>query len=124
VLPERDPHRVWELKSATQGNTHHDAISDLVTYQEDVPRLFITVLFNVAAADFNFRYGGVGAPPEFYKPWRPDDGGDPDNNVKAAVTSLFRKVVVANLLDRYVFYEEAAGDLRSCRGTCRTTRAK
>lgn len=100
---------VCELKSATQGNTHHDAISDLVAYQEDVPRLFVPVLFNVAADEFKLRYGGIDASPEFYNPWRPDDDNDPDNEVKAAVSSVFRKETIANLLDRYVFYEESAG---------------
>jgi type I restriction enzyme R subunit len=99
---------VWELKSATQGNTYQDAITDLVSYQDDVPRLFVPVLFNVASDDLEFRYGAVNAPAEHYYPWR-DDDADLDNDLMEAVVALFQKRVLADLLDRYVFYEEAAG---------------
>ena len=99
---------IWELKSTTRGNTYQDGINDLSSYQNDVPRLFIPALFNVAADDSTLRYGSINAPHKHYNPWQ-DDDSEFKNDLKEAVFSLLRKNTLVDLLDRYVFYKEATG---------------
>lgn len=99
-----------ELKSRAQDNDWHDAVSDLLAYQDDVPRLFAPGLFNVAADTMELRYGAVGAPREFYEPWNdaPDEYAD-DNDMRQAVKALCNPGTLLDLLKNFVFYERRAG---------------
>jgi len=99
-----------ELKSRAQDNDWHDAVSDLLSYQDDVPRLFAPGLFNVAADTMELRYGAVGAPREFYEPWNdaPEKFED-DNEMRQAVKALCNPGTLLDLLKNFVFYERRAG---------------
>ncbi|RXK50092.1 type I restriction endonuclease subunit R [Halorientalis pallida] len=99
-----------ELKSRAQDNDWHDAVSDLLAYQEDVPRLFVPGLFNVAADTMELRYGAVGTPREFYEPWNdaPEKFED-DNEMRQAVKALCNPDSLLDLLKNFVFYERRAG---------------
>ena len=99
-----------ELKSLAQDNDWHDAVSDLLTYEKDVPRLFVPALFNIAADTMELRYGAVGAPKEFYEPWNdaPEEYAD-DNDMKQAVRALCNPETVLDLLKHFVFYEQRPG---------------
>ena len=99
-----------ELKSLAQDNDWHDAVSDLKDYEEDVPRLFVPGLFNVAADTMELRYGAVGAPKEFYEPWNdaPEVFAD-DNEMRQAVRALCNPETILDLLKHFVFYERRAG---------------
>ena len=100
-----------ELKSVAQDNDYYDAISDLHQYEEDVPRLFIPGLFNVAADTMEFRYGSVGAPDEFYEPWNeaPKQYANEDNPMKQAVQALCNPAALVDVLKHFVFFEKRAG---------------
>jgi len=99
-----------ELKSQAQDNDWHDAVSDLLAYQEDVPRLFVPGLFNVAADTMELRYGAVGAPGEFYEPWNdaPEKYED-GNEMRQAVKALCNPNTLLDLVKNFVFYERRAG---------------
>jgi type I restriction enzyme R subunit len=99
-----------ELKSRAQDNDWHDAVRDLKNYEEDVPRLFVPGLFNVAADTMELRYGSVGAPKEFYEPWNdaPEVFED-DNEMRQAVKALCNPQTILDLLKHFVFYEKRAG---------------
>ncbi|WP_049982991.1 type I restriction endonuclease subunit R [Halorubrum sp. BV1] len=99
-----------ELKSRAQDNDWHDAVRDLKNYEEDVPRLFVPGLFNVAADTMELRYGSVGAPREFYEPWNdaPEVFAD-DNEMRQAVRALCNPQTILDLLKHFVFYEKRAG---------------
>jgi type I restriction enzyme R subunit len=99
-----------ELKSVTQDNYYRDAIDDLQNYENDVSRLFVPGLFNVAADTMKLRYGAVGAPAEFYEPWNdaPPECQD-DNEMKQAVQALCNPETVLDLLKNFVFFEDQPG---------------
>ena len=99
-----------ELKSLAQDNDWHDAVSDLKDYEDDVPRLFVPGLFNVAADTMELRYGAVGAPKEFYEPWNdaPEVFAD-DNEMRQALKALCNPETILDLLKHFVFYERRAG---------------
>ena len=99
-----------ELKSQAQDNDWHDAVRDLRDYEEDVSRLFVPGLFNIAADTFELRYGAVGAPKQFYEPWNdaPKEYED-SNDVKQAVKALCNPHSILDLLKNFVFYERRAG---------------
>ncbi|MDB9247918.1 type I restriction endonuclease subunit R [Halorubrum ezzemoulense] len=100
-----------ELKSLAQDNDYYDAISDLHQYEEDVPRMFIPGLFNVAADTMEFRYGSVGAPDEFYELWNeaPEQYADENNPMKQAVQALCNPATLVDVLKNFVFFEKRAG---------------
>ncbi|SDZ84350.1 type I restriction enzyme, R subunit [Haloplanus vescus] len=99
-----------ELKSLAQDNDWHDAVSDLKDYEEDLSRLFIPGLFNIAADTMELRYGAVGVPKEFYEPWNdaPPEY-ETDNGMKQAVKALCNPATILDLLKNFVFYERRAG---------------
>ncbi|MFC7211906.1 type I restriction endonuclease subunit R [Natronoarchaeum sp. GCM10025321] len=99
-----------ELKSLAQDNDWHDAVRDLKDYEDDVPRLFVPGLFNVAADTMELRYGAIGAPKEFYEPWNdaPPEY-EADNEMHQAVRALCNPKNLLDLLKRFVFYERRAG---------------
>jgi type I restriction enzyme R subunit len=99
-----------ELKSLAQDNDWHDAVSDLKNYEDDVPRLFVPGLFNIAADTMELRYGAVGAPNEFYEPWNVNtDQIDDGNPMQQAVTALCNPDTILDLLKHFVFFERRAG---------------
>ncbi|MGB9986201.1 type I restriction endonuclease subunit R [Salarchaeum japonicum] len=99
-----------ELKSVAQDNDWHDAVSDLKDYEEDVPRLFVPGLFNVAADTMELRYGAVGAPKEFYEPWNDAPAKyEDDNEMRQAVRALCNPQTLLDLVKHFVFYERRAG---------------
>jgi type I restriction enzyme R subunit len=99
-----------ELKSKAQDNDYYDAISDLREYEEDVPRLFVPGLFNIAADTMELRYGAVGASREFYEPWNdaPPEYED-ENGMRQAVRALCNPTTLLDVLKHFVFYERRAG---------------
>jgi len=99
-----------ELKSLAQDNDWHDAVHDLRDYEEDVPRLFVPGLFNVAADTMELRYGAIGAPKEFYEPWNdaPEEFED-DNEMRQAVKAFCNPDTLLDLVKHFVFYERRAG---------------
>ncbi|CDK39488.1 type I restriction endonuclease subunit R [Halorubrum sp. AJ67] len=100
-----------ELKSLAQDNDYYDAISDLHAYENDVPRLFVPGLFNIAADTMELRYGAVGAPTEFYEPWKdpPEEYADEDNEMKQAVQALCNPATLIDVLKNFIFFEERPG---------------
>jgi type I restriction enzyme R subunit len=103
-----------ELKSQAQDNDWHDAVSDLLTYEDDVSRLFVPGLFNIAADTMELRYGAVGTSREFYEPWNdaPREYKD-TNEPKQAVMALCNPETLLDLLKHFVFYErQADGDAK------------
>ena len=99
-----------ELKSLAQDNDWHDAVSDLLDYEEDVSRLFVPGLFNIAADTMELRYGAVGAPREFYEPWNDaPEAFEDDNEMRQAIKALCNPDTILDLLKHFVFYERRAG---------------
>ena len=101
-----------ELKSLAQNNDYFDAITDLQGYEEDVPRLFVPGLLNVAADTGTLRYGAVGAGTEYYEPWSdaPEEYQDP-NEMKQAIQALCNPNTLLDILRNFVFFESGPGGL-------------
>ncbi|TKX82182.1 type I restriction endonuclease subunit R [Halorubrum sp. SD626R] len=100
-----------ELKSVAQDNDYYDAISDLQQYEDDVPRMFMPGLFNIAADTMELRYGSVGASGEFYEPWddAPERYAVEDNSMKQAVIALCNPDTLLDVLKNFVFFEKRPG---------------
>lgn len=105
---------VMELKSLAQENDYYDAISDLQDYEDDVSRLFVPNLWNVAADSMAYRYGAVGASSSFYMPWEADEDETPPkyrvdetdaNSLKEPVLAMCNPETLLDILKNFVFYE-------------------
>jgi type I restriction enzyme R subunit len=100
---------VTELKSLTQDSTVADAIDDIHDYEDDAPRLFASVLFNVAADHERARYGSVSAPRTHYNPWQPEDPIGSPSELKEMVHSLLTPRTLLDILKHFVFYQRKPG---------------
>ena len=100
---------VTELKSLTQDSTVIDAIDDIHTYEDDAPRLFAPVLFNVAADHEHARYGAIDAPETHYNPWRPDDPIGSHSELKEMAHSLLTPGTLLDIVKHFVFYQRQPG---------------
>ncbi|MFP8958870.1 type I restriction endonuclease subunit R (plasmid) [Natrialbaceae archaeon A-CW3] len=100
---------VTELKSLTQDSTVADAIDDIHTYEEDAPRLFAPVLFNVAADHEHARYGAVDAPETHYNPWQPEDPIGSHSELKEMAHSLLTPGTLLDIVKHFVFYQRQPG---------------
>jgi len=108
-----------ELKSLAQENDYNDAISDVQDYEEDVSRLFVPNLWNVAADSMAYRYGAVGATSSFYMPWEADEDetlseyrvGEEEeaNPLKEPVLAMCNHETLLDILRNFVFYEHRTG---------------
>lgn len=95
-----------ELKSVTQDNDYYDAITDLMEYEQKVPRVFVPALLNVAADGRTLKYGAVGADREFYQGWTTaPERYQSDNEMKQATQALLNPETLLDLLKHFVFYE-------------------
>lgn len=100
---------VTELKSLTQDSTVTDAIEDIHDYEDDAPRLFGPVLFNVAADHERARYGAVDAPETHYNPWQPEDPIGSPSELKEMAHSLLTPGTLLDILKHFVFYQRQPG---------------
>jgi type I restriction enzyme R subunit len=100
---------VTELKSLTQDSTVADAINDLHTYEDDAPRLFAPVLFNVAADHEQARYGAVEAPENHYNPWQPEKPIGSLIELKEMAHSLLTPETLLDIVKYFVFYQRQPG---------------
>lgn len=100
---------VAELKSLTQDSTVTDAIDDIHTYENDAPRLFAPVLFNVAADHERARYGPIDASETHYNPWQPEDPIDAYSELKEMAYSLLTPATLLDILKHFVFYQRQPG---------------
>jgi len=98
-----------ELKSLTQDSTVADAISDIHTYEDNAPRLFAPVLFNVAADHERARYGAVDAPETHYNPWQPEDPIGSHSELKEMAHSLLTPGTLLDMVKHFVFYQRQPG---------------
>jgi len=95
-----------ELKSIAQGTTVFDAIEEMQDYEDDIPRMFASSVFNVVCDGEKFRYAGIEASEEFYFPWRPEE----DNGYEArdAVQDLLDPGTLMDVFKYFVFFEDNA----------------
>jgi len=100
---------VTELKSLTQDSTVSDGIKDIHAYENDAPRLFAPVLFNVAADHELARYGAVDAPEKHYNPWKPDEPVETRSELKEMAHSLLTPTTLLDILKHFVFYQRQPG---------------
>lgn len=105
---------VAELKSLTQDTTIDDAIDDLHEYERDAPRLFMSVLFNIAADHEDCEYGAIRAPRKYYNPWKPGDDElnleGFENEFKRTTYSLLHPETLLDVLKHFVFYKRESGE--------------
>lgn len=83
-------------------------------YEKNVPELFVPNVFSVATDGKEYRYGSIGAPLEFWGPWRleeeyPLTGMD---QIEKAATSMLRPHVILDLLANFTSYATRDGTRR------------
>ena len=83
-------------------------------YEKNVPELFVPNVFSVATEGKEYRYGAIGAPLEFWGPWRleEDDSLPGMDQIEQSVTSMLRPHVILDLLANFTSYSTENGTRR------------
>lgn len=64
------PVSVGELKTPVRSAiTWLDGAEDMADYEQSIPQMFVTNIFNFATEGKRYRYGAVCAPPDLWGPW-------------------------------------------------------
>lgn len=94
----------FELKNVGPDSTIQSAMNEMREYEEDTSRMFVPNLFNVVSDGMRFRYAATDAPEKFYFPWRPENPGGDEEEVKDAVKDLFQPGTLMDIFRYFVFY--------------------
>tara|TARA_R110002073_G_scaffold245043_1_gene407193 strand:+ start:6941 stop:10672 length:3732 start_codon:yes stop_codon:yes gene_type:complete len=100
---------VIEAKSPLAKQDIFDAVTDIGVYEQELPRLFQTNLFNIATNGTSLRYGATGSPKEFWSEWKDpwprkaaEFAGDP---MQQGLWSLLEKGRLLDILAHFVVFE-------------------
>ena len=67
------PVAIGEMKSPVRPSISWvDGASDILKYEQSIPQMFVTNIFNFATDGKSFRYGSIGAPVTLWGPWYAD----------------------------------------------------
>lgn len=112
---------VIELKSPlSPAQDTFEAIQQIRSAEREVPRLFLSNLFNIASNDLAFRFGATGAPVEFWSDWRDPWPRDRSEFADATARGLYALLEPRRLLDilaHYIVFETRDG--KTVKKVCR-----
>ena len=111
---------VIEAKSPLSSQTVADAIHQIQQYEEDVPRLFASNLFNIVTNNLELRYGSTGAPQEYWGHWRdpwPRTRESFGNAAEAGCWALLEPSRLLDLLAHFTVFETREG--KTIKKVCR-----
>jgi len=110
---------VIECKEPGNRNGIAEAVGDLRTYQEEIPRLFYTAHFTIALKGTDARYGTVGTEVKYYRKWedpfpiaKDDLGkmiGRPPLNQDFLLAGLLSKANLLEMLRTFVVFDTDGG---------------
>lgn len=106
---------VGEVKTSTRPSVSWvDAASDIESYQESVPQLFVPNLFCFATEGKLFRVGSIKLPLEKWQPWRKttDIKFEILKEVENAVDLLLKPEIVLDILENFTLYGTAKGGVK------------
>ncbi len=112
---------VIEAKSPlSPGQGTFAAVSQILQYEENVPRLFAPNLFNIATNDKHLLYGATGAPSQFWSGWRdpwPKKRADFFDESEKGVYSLLSPERLLDILAHFIIFETRDG--KTVKKVCR-----
>ncbi len=100
---------VIEAKSPLAKQDVMDAVTDIGVYEQELPRLFQTNLFNIATSGTSLRYGTTGSPKEFWSEWKdpwPRKTSEFKDPMEQGLWSLLAKDRLLDLLAHFVVFEK------------------
>ncbi len=89
-----------------------DAIVQIRSAEREIPRLFVSNLFNIATNDVNLMYGATGAPSEYWSRWRdpwPRSAEEFADKSAQGMYSLLEPSRLLDLLAHFVVFETRDG---------------
>lgn len=99
-----------------------DAIHQVRSAEEEIPRLFHSNLFNIATNDLTFMYGATGAPKEFWFRWRdpwPKTEADFHTPNELGLYALLEPSRLLDLLAHFIVFEVDEKSGRTVKKVCR-----
>lgn len=106
------PVAVGEVKTPVRAAiTWLDGAEDIAKYEQSIPKMFVTNVFNFATEGKCYRYGSVGMPPAKWGPWHTSDD-KVDGNLVAVQGSVKGMITPARVMDVFQFFTLYATDAK------------
>ena len=103
---------VIEAKSPTSSQTAWTAVSQIQQYEENIPRLFHSNLFNIATNNLTFLYGATGSPRQHWSRWRdpwPRTQDEFQDEAEKGGYSLLAPDRLLDILAHFIIFETRDG---------------
>ncbi|MBM4253840.1 MAG: type I restriction endonuclease subunit R [Deltaproteobacteria bacterium] len=110
-------------KPVPKKDKNNEAIEQILQYERDIPRLFLSNAFNVVTDGVNVLYGATGAPAKHWGTWRdpwpktPKDFGD--DAFKIGLWSLLEPRRLLDLIAHFIVFETNKSSGRVVKKICR-----
>lgn len=104
------PFAIGELKTPVRAAiTWLDGAQDINKYEQSIPQMFVTNVFNFATEGKCYRYGSVCMPAAKYGPWHTTDDKS-DGSLAAVQTSVQDMLTKYKIMDLFQFFTLYATD--------------
>ncbi len=104
------PMGIGELKTPVrEAITWLDGASDISKYEQSIPQMFVTNVFNFASEGKCFRYGSVGMPINLWGPWH-TEGAKEEGDLLKIKNSIVDMIQPAKIMDIFQFFTLFATD--------------
>lgn len=101
---------VGELKTPVRpAITWLDGAGDINDYEQSIPQMFVTNIFNFATEGKCFRYGAICMPPEKWGPWHTTEDKS-DGTLASVQTSVSEMMTHYKIIDLFQFFTLYATD--------------
>ena len=109
------PFVIGELKTPVRSAiTWLDGAQDINKYEQSIPQMFVTNVFNFATEGKYYRYGSVCMPASKYGPWHTTDDKS-DGSLAAVQTSVQDMITKYKIMDLFQFFTLYATDNNYCK---------
>ena len=104
------PMGIGELKTPVRDAiTWLDGASDISKYEQSIPQMFVTNIFNFASEGKCFRYGSIGMPTNLWGPWH-TEGAKEEGDLLKIKNSIVDMIQPAKIMDIFQFFTLFATD--------------
>ncbi len=99
-----------------------EAFDQIKQYEQDIPRLFYSNLFNIITNGYSVMYGATGSPSDYWAEWRdpyPKTQADFRDKFELGLWTLLEPARLLNILAHFVVFEKDEKNGRLIKKVCR-----
>lgn len=101
------PVAIGEMKTPVRNAiTWLDGAEDILSYENSIPQMFVTNIFNFATEGKSFRYGAIKAPVSVWGPWHTEDEKTEGSlvDVKRSVEDMIQPYKIMDIMQYFTLF--------------------